>query len=140
MPTITVEKKGHTRRAYLRKDGVRVKSAKVKASTFRIEDKGAPGRTPKRKRFFEPQVETGWEKTQTEGVRRVKVLGAHGGDELASARAMGALANVTTDRETRQKARSDAKYFYRIHREMPKRRYHGRRAPRITPKQPRLRR
>jgi len=140
MSKLNIERKAHTRRAYLREDGVRVKSAKVRSSVLKVEDKGAPGRTPKARRWFEPQVETGWEKGQSEGIRRAKVLDAHKGDELASARAMGALANVTTDRETRGKARADAKYFYKIYREMPKRRNRGRRAPRITPRTPRLRR
>ena len=140
MPKITVTREAHPRRAYLREDGVRVKSVKVEASTFRTEDKGQPGKTPENKQWFDPQVETGWEKSQSEGIRRVKVLDAHKGDELASARAMQALANVSTDRETSKKARSDAKYFYRIHREMPKRHYRGGKAPRITPKTPRLRR
>jgi len=140
MGTITVKKKGHTRRAYLRKDGARVKATRVKASTFRTEDKGAPGKTPKEKQWFEPQVETGWRKDDSEPIRRAKVLDAHKGDELASARALGALANVTTDRETRSRARADAKYFYKLHRETPRRHYRGRKLPRITPPTPRLRR
>ena len=140
MPKITVTREAHPRRAYLREDGVRVKAAKVGATTFKTEDKGQPGKTPKDKRWFESQVETGWRKDDTEAIRRVKVLDAHKGDELASARAMQALANVSTDRETSKKARSDAKYFYRIHSEMPKRHYRSGKAPRITPKTPRLKR
>ena len=136
--TLTVKRKGHTRRAYLREDGTRVKSADVAPSTFKTEDRGKPGRTPKSKRWYEPQVRTGWEKTQPESVRRVNVQMAHGGNELASARAMQALANVTTDRETRRLAREDARYFYRLHRQMPRRRLSKRRSPRITPKQPRI--
>lgn len=139
MSQLTVKRKGHTRRAYLREDGTRVKFTKVSPSTFKIEDRGQPGRTPEDKRWFNPQVDTGWEKTQPEAERRVNVLTAHGGDELASGRAMQALANVTTDRETKRAARDDAKYFYRIHKEMPRRRSH-RRTPRITPKRPKLRR
>lgn len=138
MPTLTVKRKGHTRRAYLREDGTRVDATKVEPSTFSIKDRGKPGRTPKRKRWFDPQVETGWKKTQPESERRVNVQMAHGGDELASARAMQALANITTDRETKRVARSDARYFYWLHRQMPKRRYSKRRSPRITPKRPRL--
>lgn len=111
-----------------------------KRVTFLTEDKGKPGRTPKHKRWYRPGVETGWQKDQPESERRTKVLTAHKGDELASARSMQALANITTDRATRLKAREDARYFYRIHREMPRRRFRGRKAPRVTPKTPRLRR
>ena len=140
MPKLTVKRKAHIRRAHLREDGARIKYTKVKASTFKTEDRGEPGRTPKDEQWFEPQVETGWKKEDSEGIRRVHVLDAHKGDELASARAMGALANVSTDRETSSKARADAKYFYKIHREMPRRYHRGKKSPRITPKQPKLRR
>lgn len=131
MAQLTIKRKGYTR-----KDGTR-----VKASTFKIKDRGEPGRTPKAEQWFEPGVKTGWEKGQPESVRRAKVLKAHKGDELASARSMQALANVTTDRETASKAARDAKYFYRQHRaEMKRSPTRSRRTPRITPKRPRLRR
>jgi hypothetical protein len=116
MAKIRVERKRHRRRAYLREDGVRVKSAMVEPSSFTTEDKGQPGKTPKEGRWFEPQVETGWRKDEVESIRRVKVLDAHKGEELASARAMQALSNVSTDRETTRKAKSDANDFCRIHR------------------------
>jgi len=145
-PKITVKRKAHNRKAYLRKDGTRVKSAQIGASTFRIKDRGERGKTPKRERWFEPQVETGWEKSQNQSVRRGKVLKAHNGDYLASGRAMQALANITTDRETRKKARADAVYFMGEYKSRP----HGitgrskqlrrRSSIRITPRQPKLRR
>lgn len=138
MAKLTIKRKGHTRRAYLRKDGVRVDAATVKPSTFKTEDKGAPGRTPKREQWFDPQVETGWEKGQPQGVRRAKVLRAHKGDKLASAQAMQALSNITTDRETGRASKADAQYFYRLHR--GKQGISGRRPVRITPKRPKLRR
>lgn len=128
MTNLTIKRKGHTRRAYLRKDGVRVKSAQVAPATFKSKDTGAPGRTPKKKQWFEPQVETGWEKGQPEGVRRNKVLRAHKGNELASARAMQALSNVSTDRATSRAAGRDARFFFRRHN------------VRITPKRPKLKR
>lgn len=140
MPKLTVERKGYRRKAYLRKDGTRVEAAAVGPSTFKVEDKGKPGRTPKGKRWFEPGVHTGWEKGQPESERRVKVLNAHKGDELASARSMMALANVTTDKETKMLAKWDAKYFYRLHREMPRRHISHKKTPRITPKRPALKR
>ena len=131
MPQLTIKRKGYTR-----KDGTR-----VKASTFKIKDKGEPGRTPKAEQWFKPGEKTGWEKRQPESVRRAKVLKAHKGDELASARSMQALANVTTDRETASKAARDAKYFYRQHRGQVREQARLRRkSPRITPKRPRLRR
>ena len=131
MPQLTVMRKGYTR-----KDGTR-----VKASTFKVKDRGEPGRTPKAEQWYEPGVKTGWEKGQPESVRRAKVLKAHKGDELASARSMQALSNVSTDRETASKAGRDAKYFYRQHRvEMKRSATQSRRTIRITPKRPRLRR
>jgi hypothetical protein len=45
--------------------------------------------------------------------RRRLVLKAHGGDKLASARGLLALANVTKDTETKRKADADAKYFFK---------------------------
>ena len=102
MPTITIHRKGYTR-----KDGVR-----VKASTFQVKDKGARGRTPKSERWYAPKVHSGWEKGMPLTKRRGLVLRAHKGDVLASARAMQALANITTDTATRRAAQSDAKYFY----------------------------
>jgi len=141
MSELTINRKGHPRKAYLRKDGTRVKFTEVKPTTFKIDDRGKPGRTPKGEQWFDPQVETGWEKGQPESVRRGNMLRAHGGNELASARAMQALSNVTTDRETRRVARDDAKYFYRLHRELPRRRrISARKTTRITPERPKLRR
>ena len=130
MPELTIKRKGYTR-----KDGT-----KVKASTFKVKDRGEPGRTPKAEQWYEPGVKTGWEKGQPESVRRAKVLKAHKGDELASALSMQALANVTTDRETASKAARDAKYFYRQHRGRVREQARlSRRTLRITPRIPSLR-
>jgi len=119
------------RRGYTRKDGV-----EVSPTTYTIKDKGEPGRTPKEEQWFEPKTHTGWEKEQSQKVRRAKVLKAHKGDELASARSMQTLANVSTDRDTARKASEDADYFYMLHRRQPP---VSRRTPRITPRTPRLR-
>src|SRR4030042_3173740 len=94
------------RKGYTRKDGVR-----VKASTFKIKDRGHKGRTPKSRQFFHPNVHTGWRKYMAAQVRRCLVLKAHKGDYLASARSMQALANTTTDKITMQLARADARYL-----------------------------
>lgn len=111
---------------------------KGKKITFLTPDKGKPGRTPKKDRWYEPGVETGWEKDMPQGERRGLVLKAHKGDILASARSMQALANVTTDRETKREARVDALHFFREHKSRS--RITKRRGVRITPKTPRLRR
>ena len=111
-----------------------------KRVTFLTSDKGKPGKTPKKKQWYEPGVETGWKKDMPQGERRGLVMRAHKGDELASARAMQSLANVTTDRETKREARADAVFFFGEYKSHP----HGimgrSRQLRITPKTPRLRR
>ena len=105
MPKLTVRRK-----AYTRKDGTRVKS-----STFKVKDRGAKGRTPKSEQWFEPSVKTGWSKDLAQSTRINKVVRAHGGDLLASARSMQALANVSTDAETSRKAKSDANILFKRH-------------------------
>ena len=95
----------------------------------------------KDEKWFGPQVETGWKKEQPSSLRRSKVLKAHKGNYLKSGQAMQALSNVSEDRTTSEMAGADAKYFYRIHREIPRRPTAIHRPPvRITPKQPKLRR
>lgn len=115
MPKLTVRRKGYTRKAYTRKDGTRVKASRVPASTFKVKDRGKPGRTPKGERWYEPTTEMGWKKDMPMAQRRRLAVRAHGGDYLASGRALQALANVTTDRETKSKARADALYLFRMH-------------------------
>jgi len=97
---------------------------KIPAKTFRRRGKlvhrraylrsdvGKPGRTPISERWYHPKVETGWEKDMPAEERRKLMLDAHGGDYLAAARALQALANVTQDRTTRARAAADARYFY----------------------------
>ena len=87
-----------------------------KTITYKAKDKGKPGKTPQRERWFSPGVEMGWEKSQPTSTRRKLALNAHGGDKLATARALQALSNVTTDRVTKKLARSDALYFFEQHR------------------------
>jgi hypothetical protein len=79
-------------------------------------DTGKKGRTPKAKRWYEPSVEMDWGKGMGIKERRENALEAHGGDALATARALQALANVTTDPSTKAKAGADAKHFYALHR------------------------
>ncbi len=102
MPKIKV-----TRKSYVRKDGT-----KVKGTTYYTEDKGKPGKTPESEKFFHPQVKTNWSKDLPEEVRRRNALKAHGGDMLATARALQELSNVTTDAETKRLTKEDADYFF----------------------------
>lgn len=112
---LTVRRKPYSRGPYTRKGGVHVSGADVLGSTFKVKDRGKPGRTPKAQRFYDPQVHMGWHKGDSLRGRRVKALRAHDGDLLATARALQALANVTTDGATKRAARADAKYFFARH-------------------------
>lgn len=114
-PKLTVHKDPHKRKPYTRKDGTKVKGAKVKGSTFKIKDRGKPGRTPKSQQFYHPKVHMGWKKTQSATERRRLALKAHKGDKLATARALLALSNVTTDALTKERAGADAMYFFNLH-------------------------
>ena len=102
MPEIKV-----TRRAYTRKDGTR-----VKGTTYYAVDRGEPGKTPENSKWYEHNVEMNWHRDDPPGTRRANALKAHKGDELAAARALQALANVTTDTETASAAKSDADFFF----------------------------
>ena len=110
MPKLRITRKGFTTK----------RGTRVKPTTFLAKDRGEPGRTPKAERWFEPSVRTGWQKDMPMAKRRRLVKSAHKGDLLASARSMQALANVTTDRETRVKAQADANYFFKLHQKRSK--------------------
>jgi phage/plasmid-associated DNA primase len=99
-----------TRKSYVRKDGT-----VVKGTTYYTQDKGKPGKTPENEKFYHPKVEMHWHKDQPTKMRRINALKAHEGDELATARALQALANVTTDIETTKLAKTDADYFFTRH-------------------------
>lgn len=103
--TLTVKRKGYWR-----------KGKWIEPTTFQIKDKGAPGRTPKKERWFAPSVTMNWTKDMPVRERRENALIAHGNNYLSTARALQALANVTTDKDTKFEARKDAKYFFRLHR------------------------
>jgi len=66
----------------------------------------------KKEKWFEAGEPLGWRKSDSKEKRRRIALKNRGGDLLATARALTALANVTQDKETVKKARQDAKYFY----------------------------
>ena len=99
-----------TRKGYVRKDGTR-----VKGTTYYIKDRGEPGKTPQSEKWYTHNVEMDWHKNQQPQVRRANALKAHKGDKLAAARALQALANVTTDAETARLAKADADYFFGEH-------------------------
>jgi len=96
-----------TRKSYTRKDGT-----KVKGTTYYVKDKGKPGKTPQSEKWYQHNVEMNWHKDDPAEARRANALKAHNGDELATARALQALANVTTDAETAKLAKTDADYFF----------------------------
>ena len=102
------------RKSYTRKDGTR-----VKASTFKVKDKGDKGRTPKSHQWAEFKTVTGWSKTQPSDTRHRKMLSTTNKklslhDRYVQAgRRLVQLANVTTDKPTEIKARADAHYFFR---------------------------
>jgi hypothetical protein len=100
-----------TRKSYVRKDGI-----VVKGTTYYAKDRGKPGKTPESEKWYQHNVEMNWHKDETAETRRANALKAHKGDELAAARALQALANVTTDPETSRLAKSDADYFFTKHR------------------------
>lgn len=67
-----------------------------------------------------PPCTLGWRKTQSTGVRRRNALESRPKNwtlhkrRLSTARALTALANVTTDKRTKELARRDAEYFYKV--------------------------
>ena len=103
------------RKAYTRKSGI-----KVKASTFKVEDKGKLGKTPERERWYAPTTKMNWRKTDPATTRKRNALKAHGGDKLATARALQALSNVSIDGTTKRLAKQDANYFFDLHRKEKK--------------------
>lgn len=122
MTKLLVKRKAHPRGSYVRKDGTRVSASRVDASTFKIKDMGKPGRTPKSKRWFEPGEPLGWRADDPMSKRRRIALKNRGGDYLAAGRALLALANVQRkiNPDVSRKARSDADYFFRMHRKTGK--------------------
>src|SRR4030042_5999690 len=90
-----------TRKSYVRKDGT-----VVKGTTYYTEDKGKPGKTPESEKWYEHNVEMNWHKDEPAKVRRANALKAHKGDELATARALQALSNVTADPANSKAART----------------------------------
>jgi len=103
------------RKGYYRKDGTY-----VKPTSYYVKDRGEPGKTPKSEQWFNPDVEMNWGKDMPVNTRRRNALKAHGGDPLATARALQALANVTTDPATKKEAGKDAEHFFELHKKRTK--------------------
>lgn len=119
---LTVRRRGYVRKAHTRDvlpgRGVkrrRIPATRVKAATFKTPDKGRLGRTPKAERWFpKAQLRSGWKKGQSAAVRRRLLLGLARKKGVRSAwNEMQGLANVTADRVTKVRARSDAKWLMR---------------------------
>lgn len=68
----------------------------------------------KEEKWFDPEVtNTGWNKDDPPDRRRYLMLEAHNFNNLKTAKALQALANVTKDKETKAAAQSDADHFYK---------------------------
>lgn len=125
-----IQIKGYKRKGY-KKDVIPGKGRKIKyikpttvRGHFKV-DKGKPGRTPKSKRWFQeavqkrPPYKLGWKKDEPQLIRLKKSLlsrpksWSSSRRNLSASRALIALSNVTTDVETKRKARLDAKVLRR---------------------------
>ncbi len=95
------------RKSYMRKDGT-----EVKGTSYYTEDKGKPGKTLESQKFFHPNIKMNWHKDLPAETRRANALEAHGGNFLATARALQELSNVTTDPDTKRLTKEDADYFF----------------------------
>ena len=108
----------YKRDAWIDRFGHRHPATTVTRKGYKKKVKRARGRkrrTPSAKRWYRPTVKMNWKKTMPLEVRRDNALDAHGGDILATGRALQALANVTQDAETKIEARKDAQYFLALY-------------------------
>ena len=96
----------------------RLKSGKT--ITYKTKDRGKPGKTPEREKWFAPTTPMGWKKDQPATTRRRLALKAHGGDKLSTARALQALNNISTDSTTKRLSRQDALYFFELYKKEKK--------------------
>jgi len=111
---LEVRRRGYYRHPYIRSDGTHVKGAYVPPVTYLTTDRGEPGRTPEKEKWFNPKTHTGWKKNLSAEERRRRLKKGGVSDLTAGRRAL-ALSNVTTDPETKRLAREDAEYFFRRH-------------------------
>ena len=62
----------------------------------------------------------GWSKWDSQTKRRRAALKAHKGDHLSTARALLQIANISQDKQTVIKAKSDSKHFFAMYRKYGK--------------------
>jgi len=110
-----IKRRGYTRRG----------NVWVRGTTYEAEDRGAPGKTPKSKKWFQeaigkrPPYHLGWkkDKPQEQRIRLAIASRPKNWSEqqrtLSASRALQALANISTDRETASKAKADAEVLRR---------------------------
>jgi len=63
-------------------------------------------------KWFAPGRSLNWHKDDFQKVRRQNALKSRKGDVLAAGKALLSLSNVTTDAETKSKAKADSTYFF----------------------------
>lgn len=69
----------------------------------------------KKEKWYQPKTRhTGWKKKDTAEKRRQKALMAAKGDALKAGRSLQALSNLSQDEKTKEAAKADAKYFFRL--------------------------
>jgi len=114
---LTVKATTYIRAAYTDKWGHRHPVKKIKRRAYRTT-KARRRKRRKRNKWYTHKATTGWKKTYPKAKRRALALEAHEGDRLATARGLMALANITEDEETKVKAGVDARYFYKLIKEV----------------------
>jgi hypothetical protein len=121
LPELKVKRRGYWRGPYTyTRNGkvINVKKSWVPEAIYMTKDRGKPGRTPESDKFFEPKRHTGWEKNMAAATRRSKLLNATDDKKsmhdryVEAGRLIQELANVTTDEETKARAKGDAEYFF----------------------------
>jgi len=113
---LVVRRKGYKRKGYRRKafsywrggkkiyvPSTYIKPTYIKPTTYRMVDKGKPGRTPKEKRWFFPKAELdGWSKNLPAKKRRTILRKVVKRDSYATVIwRLNALRNVTTEHSFR---------------------------------------
>ncbi|HEC82505.1 MAG TPA: hypothetical protein ENI53_01285 [Thermoplasmatales archaeon] len=102
------------RRGYRRKDGTY-----VKPTTYKMRDRGKPGKTPKSKRWYKPKRKLRykgmeWHARNKASYRRRVLSGLVKRRGYATVvRELNALRNVTTSRQTKRAAESDMNWLRR---------------------------
>ena len=69
---------------------------------------------PKKKKvaWFKPGKPLNWKASESSTQRRKAALASRNGKLLSAARALLALSNVTRDKDTSRKAKTDAQFFF----------------------------